>query len=312
LTDAPRSYFGAALPQGRVSALAAKVPALDAGLRARALQFAAELGIGPESELSAAVQALTAHFRAFEESSDPPEDSGDIYLDLARGRKGICRHRAYAFVVTAHALGLPARFVQNEAHSWVEIELPAGAGWMRIDLGGAAHGLTAQGLEDRAVYHPAEPDRLPRPPAYEQSYSLMNRHGSPGGRSDVSSLLERLVEPDLQRVLGQSGDGRDLQSSRAPATIAIDQRDASVLRGGALDLSGGVTSLTGEPASGLRVEISLLAESRRERMLLGVTVTDPRGRFEGSFDVPPDLPVGEYRLVVITPGSERFLPALAE
>jgi hypothetical protein len=311
LTDAPRSYFGVALPEGRVAALAAKVPPLESGLRSRALRFAAELGIGPQSELSAAVHALTAHFRAFEESSDPPDDSGDIYLDLARGRKGICRHRAYAFVVTAHALGLPARFVQNEAHSWVEIALP-GAGWMRIDLGGAAHGLNAHGLGDRAFYRSAEPDRLPRPRAYEESYSLMNRRVPLADPSDVSSLLGRFVEPDVERALWPNGSTSELQSSRAPVTIAIDQREASVLRGGTLDLSGGVASLTGEPASGLRVEISLLAEARRERMLLGVTVSDARGRFQGAFDVPPDLPVGEYRLVVITPGSERFLPAIAE
>jgi transglutaminase-like putative cysteine protease len=311
LTDAPRSYFGAPLPDERVAALAAKVPPLESGIRSRALRFAAELGIGPATPLSAAVPALTAHFRAFEESSDPPDDSGDIYLDLARGRKGICRHRAYAFVVTAHALGLPARFVQNEAHSWVEIELP-GAGWMRIDLGGAAHGLTAHGLDDRASYRPAEPDRLPRPRAYEESYSLMNREVALTDRSDVNSLLGRFVDPDASSALGPGGRDREPETGRAPVTIAIDQRDASVLRGGTLDLSGGIASLTGEPASGLRLEISLLAESRRERMLLGVTVSDARGRFKGGFDVPPDLPVGEYRLVVITPGSDRFLPGIAE
>jgi transglutaminase-like putative cysteine protease len=319
LTDAPRSYFGVELPEGRVAALAANVPPLESGLQARALRFAAELGIGPRSDLRTAVRVLTAHFRGFEESTEPPEDSGDIYLDLARGRKGICRHRAYAFVITAHALGLPARFVQNEAHSWVEIELP-GAGWLRIDLGGAAHGLTAHGLDDRAFYRPSQPDRLPRPRAYEESYSLMNARLPPVDGSDVDSLLGRFVEPDPERALaaesaflgGPSGRRSEFESGRAPLTIALDQREASVLRGGTLDLSGGIASLSGEPPSGLRVEISLLAERRRERMLLGVTVSDARGRFEGAFDVPQDLPVGEYRLVVITPGSERFLPAMAE
>jgi transglutaminase-like putative cysteine protease len=43
-------------------------------------------------------------------------------LDLARGKRGVCRHRAYAFVIVAQALGIPARFVQNEAHAWVEYQ----------------------------------------------------------------------------------------------------------------------------------------------------------------------------------------------
>jgi hypothetical protein len=113
LTDAPRSYFAAELPRARVDALANESPALDDGIRRRALEFAGELGITPRSDLASALSALTAHFRAFEESVEPPPDSGDIYLDLARAKKGVCRHRAYAFVVTAQALGIPARFVQN-------------------------------------------------------------------------------------------------------------------------------------------------------------------------------------------------------
>jgi hypothetical protein len=45
--------------------------------------------------------------------------------------------------------------------------------------------------------------------------------------------------------------------------------------------------------------------------LLGVTVTRESGAFHGVFGVPPDLPVGDYRLLVRSPGDDRFAPARA-
>jgi transglutaminase-like putative cysteine protease len=322
LTDAPRSYFGTALPQTPVAALTNEVPPLDAAIRARALGFAAELGLRPSSSSAAALSALTAHFRAFEESAEPPPDKGDIYLDLARSKKGICRHRAYAFVVTAHALGIPARFVQNEAHSWVEVKL-ARIGWMRIDLGGAAHGLTAHGADDRPMYQPAEPDPLPRPTAYERSYSLAGRDVRGVRKPGDKELQGRWVSPDAQAPAAQAqgrasfmgGPSRRAAtdtSGRAPLTIVLAERQKTVLRGNELDVSGQVHDASGEGVGGLRIEISLAAQGRRERMLLGVAVSAQQGVFAGRFGIPPDLAAGDYQLVVVTPGNATYLPAIAE
>ena len=61
----------------------------------------------------------------------------------------------------------------------------------------------------------------------------------------------------------------------------------------------------------MRVEVSLAAQGRRDRLLLGVTVSGAGGRFEASFGVPPDLAPGDYGLTVITPGDARHLPAIA-
>jgi transglutaminase-like putative cysteine protease len=113
LTDAPVSYFGGAIPVASLESLAAFAPPLDPELKRRGRTLARELGIQEGADLRTALHALTEHFRAFEESSEPPRDTGDIYADLVRGKKGVCRHRAYGFVVTAHALGIPSRFVQN-------------------------------------------------------------------------------------------------------------------------------------------------------------------------------------------------------
>ncbi len=322
LTDAPRAYFGTTPPHGKVSALASHVPPLDPSIRTRALGFARELGLDPSSDSAVALATLTAYFRAFEESAQPPANQGDIYLDLAKGKKGICRHRAYAFVVTAHALGLPARFVQNEAHSWVEVELPR-VGWMRIDLGGAAHGLTAHGASERPLYQPAEPDPLPRPAAYERSYSLAGRDVQGVRRPGDAQLQGRWVSPDVQGAAAQAHERASFMgerssaaprdsSGRAPLLLLLDQRQQSVQRGNQLRLSGHVQDIGGAGVTGLRVEISLAAEGRRERMLLGVTVSAAGGAWSGAFGIPPDLAPGDYRLIVVTPGNETYLPAMAE
>jgi hypothetical protein len=336
LTDAPRSYFASVPPHGPVSALAEHVPPFDAGVRKRALGFAKELGLGPRSDLAAALNRLVAHFRAFEESAEPPPDTGDVYLDLARAKKGVCRHRAYAFVITAQALGIPSRFVQNEAHSWVEVELPK-IGWLRIDLGGAAHGLTAHGAEDRPLYRPVEPDPLPRPAAYEESYSQLGR-GTRGMRKPGDEQLQgRWVAPNEEgaasgeaaQASGQAtfmsldsapalrGGGLDGPrtpdtSGRATLEVTLEARSFEALRGNALALAGNVHDAAGSGVEGLRVEVSLAADGRRERMLLGVAVTGQGGVFSGSFSVPPDLAPGDYRLVVVTPGNAKYQPAIAE
>ncbi|HJL14607.1 MAG TPA: hypothetical protein RMH99_03055, partial [Sandaracinaceae bacterium LLY-WYZ-13_1] len=62
---------------------------------------------------------------------------------------------------------------------------------------------------------------------------------------------------------------------------------------------------------GLRVEVLLRAPRADEERLLGVTVTRDHGRFRGVFGVPPDLAVGDYQLLVRTPGNDRWGPARA-
>lgn len=320
LTDAPRTYFGVEVPRVPVATLVAEVAPLAPSIRDRALAFAAELGVNPASDLRVALHALTAHFRAFQESAESPRDTGDVYLDLARGHKGICRHRAYAFVVTAQALGVPSRFVQNEAHSWVEVKLPQ-SGWMRIDLGGAAHGLTAHGTNSRPPYRPAEPDRLPRPLQYAQS------DARPAGVSaSVTDVAGRWIEPEAAPG-SASAPGSDRASASPPPTatwampalgdrrplrIRLDQGRIEVRRGRKLAVTGRVEDAERAGVAGLRVEVSLAAKGRADRLLLGVTVTGDGGYFRGAFGVPPDLEVGDYRLLAVTPGDSAHLPAATQ
>jgi protocatechuate 3,4-dioxygenase beta subunit len=104
----------------------------------------------------------------------------------------------------------------------------------------------------------------------------------------------------------------DAAAARTPLTLTVDQRHASVLRGHELRVQGRVLDAGGRGVSGLRIEVSLASDERKERMLLGVSVTGEQGVFAGDFGIPPDLAVGEYRMVVITPGDDHHLPAIAE
>ncbi|MFW5876740.1 MAG: transglutaminase domain-containing protein [Myxococcota bacterium] len=348
LTDAPRTYFGASIPEVAADTLAHDVAPMPEEARAKALEFAAELGLAPDAPLPQVLRTLAGHFRSFEESAVPPPDQGDIYLDLARSKKGVCRHRTYAFVITAQALGVPSRFVYNEAHAWAEVKAPE-IGWMRVDLGGAAQGLDARGAEDRPVHRPREPDPLPRPESYERSYSQLagdvdglRRDAAPeegppdASGTDATGGEDARTDAD-DGAAGRSGDGPTARESSSetearsrsapsgrpsraeagdspdhealtPLRVAIEKRHFEAYRGRALEVAGRVTDDRGRGVPGLRIEVLL---QRRGERLLGVTVTREHGWFQGSFGVPPQLPVGDYQLVVRTPGDDAHAPASA-
>ncbi len=327
LMDAPQSYFAAPIPDVPANIRAGEVFPLDDTVKRDALLFARELGLSEGSSLRDVLETLTRHFRSFVESQQPPPSTGNIYLDLSRGMKGVCRHRAYGFVITAQALGVPTRFVQNEAHAWVEAHLPDG--WLRIDLGGAASALRAHGANDRPVYESDEPDSLPRPAAYREGYSQLagdvsglREESNDASGSSGDSVVGANTDASGQGQPGEpsepTGDpltdllGAEPLVSEAPAArpvrLRLDRDQHSVFRGRSLTITGAALDPDGSGAEGLRVEV--LLRDHRER-LLGVTATREHGHFRAVVGVPPDLDVGDYQLIVRTPGNDRFFPATA-
>jgi transglutaminase-like putative cysteine protease len=331
LMDAPRGYFSMPLSRLPSDTRAGEVAPLPASVLRRATTFAAELALRRGMPFADVIEALVAHFRAFEESDTPPRDTGDIFLDLARGKKGVCRHRAYAFVIVAMGLGVPARFLENEAHAWVEVKQPDDSGWMRIDLGGAANGIEAHHASDSPLYRSQTPDLLPRPEAFERSYS--QQRDMQGLRAD-----EPLVRPGAGGALGADPGGAGLparpdqrpggpsaaepggnaqasasgsQPGRVALALSIHTFYREVFRGRELLVTGRVTDPAGTGVAGQRIEVSLMAPRGDRALLLGVTVSSDSGDFRGSFGVPPNVPVGGYRLVVVTPGDARHFPAEA-
>ncbi|MEM9193922.1 MAG: transglutaminase domain-containing protein [Myxococcota bacterium] len=322
LTDAPKGYFNRPVPAAASDALSHEAAELPPGLQADAEAFAGELGLIRGMPMPLVLGRLTEHFRNFEEADQPPEDTGNIYLDLSRGQKGVCRHRSYGFMITASALGIPTRFVMNEAHAWVEVKL-ADAGWMRIDLGGAAAGLEAHNADDRPVYRPAEPDPLPRPQPYQDSYSQLNNvdglreetpggteAGSAGGQTGSSGTSGGSSTGGSSSGGSTSGDEPRMSEARDQVRLTLNESEYDVFRGRTISVNGRATAASsGLGAEGLRLEVRLRGDG--QEMPLGVTVTRAEGHFQGSFGVPPDIAVGEYELMVTTPGNETYFPATA-
>lgn len=313
--DAPRTYFGAAAPEAPNDALAHEVPRLPERVQRDALGFARSLGLARGMALSRTLEKLVEYFRSFEESREPPPDTGNVFLDLARGRRGVCRHRAYAFSIIAQALGIPCRFVQNEAHAWVEVKLPE-LSYVRIDLGGAAEGLEPHALQDKPLYRAPE-DPWPRPAAYEAAYARAQsaaqdaggrlEQGNAGARRPSDRALKPTLSASQSRPLSS-----ELPDGRTPVLLEVSRYVPEVLRGSSFEVEGSARLRSGAPVAGLRVEVSLSATDSERAVLLGVAVTDEQGLFHGSFTVPPGIEPADYALVVVTPGDARHGAARAD
>lgn len=328
LTDAPRRFFRQPAPSDRTNALVANVPPVPESVRARAREFAAELGVGPDAPLERTLDALVAHFRAFVESDAMPAQTADAYLDLARGGVGVCRHRAYAFVVTALGLGIPAHYVQNEAHAWVEVELPR-TGWVRIDLGGSATAIDAHGLQDRPRHEVSGADPFPQPEVFVRDYlergvapletpapsasASAEAAGIEGSESDGSAETTpqdgreaRATNPRATEHAGEAGAeaGQDEATSpsdsppRRASTTALTTESLRVYRGQMLDLAGEVRDEDGSPIEGGRVEVRV-----GPARLLAIARTDAEGRFVLTLGIPPDLGIGSHPLTVAFVGD---------
>lgn len=326
LTDAPQSYFNTEAPAIRTDAQAAVVPRVPDAVRADALSFARSLGIATTDPLKLTLDRLVAHFRAFEQSEEPPRGTGNIYLDLARGGVGVCRHRAYAFVVTALSLGIPAHYLQNEAHAWVEVRL-GDAGFVRIDLGGSSTAVQGHGLEDRPAYTPVSADPFPQPEAFIRSYLSMQGTGSTpfsnvgetrGEGNDGQSGQPSGHSPTAQGTApsGAPGEATTSASSTqpardlAPTQTLVETRNHTVLRGRTLDLRGAVHDENGAGLPGMRVDVYVVTQGEERR--LGAAVTGPEGRFSASVTVPQDLSLGHHTLRVRAAGDSRHAASVAQ
>jgi len=244
-----------------------------------------------------AATQLVAWFRGFTPTADFPQANlgRDLYLDLALSRKGVCRHRAYAFVVTALGLGLPARMALNEAHAWVEVH--DGQRWHRIDLGGAAGELD---------YRSEAPTVPHRPPRDELPWPQQARPGEEVGRRAVEGA----------QGAAPAGPSPSTSPSVEPPAIPSDPRAPTpemillsaedvVQRGRSFHLSG--KAAPAPPCGELRVDVVLVDEQGDERFLQAIAA-DSDGRFSADVSVPVDLRAGDYRLRLKTPGSSKCSP----
>jgi len=305
-----RRVFGSEFGEVSWSELQRSVPPLPPAARASANEVLRSIGISQASRPVEAVRALVNHFRTFAPSDDAPRASsgGALYSELALSKKGVCRHRAYAFVVTALALGVPARMVRNEAHAWVEVS--DGFSWHRVDLGGAASHLD---YEQHSSEHQHQPPADPYqwPPGAEAGESLTAqasgaggpRSGSPGAAASgapPSARAPRSAVPSASAVPEPPTPRDDPHSQNE---VAVSSEDHELRRGARFHVNGTARTERAVCANS-RVDIALRDKAGAEHWL-GALATDASGKYDGRVALPFDLEVGDYSVIATSPRSAQ-------
>lgn len=303
--EAARDSFGGAEIAGDFpDLLRMPVPPLPANVQRAADEFITkDLKLDKSTTTPRdAVHLLVRYFREFKESEDPPPTTGDIYLDLVRAKKGVCRHRAFGFMITALALKIPARFVHNEAHAWVEVG--DGTLWHRIDLGGAGRILD---------------DKTEKPEKEQPPYaSPDDPYSWPAGATKGTDLLP----PSTAAPPSPSGTGGTTPpptpppassgSSTAPTappskvTLALPAAPTDdpleTLRGKPFVVKGRVVDSTGAGCKSVRVDFKISSNTAGD-LGIGTLTTDADGNYEGKVSIPSGARPAEYSVVATTPGA---------
>jgi hypothetical protein len=329
--SAPRAAFGGDFGNPSWAELL-PLPPLPNAVQRSANEVTAKIGVSRRLSPRDDVTKLVAYFRGFTESEDPPAPSRDIYLDLALSRKGVCRHRAFAFMVTALSLGLPTRMVVNEAHAWVELH--DGRMWRRVDLGGAGQTLHDP-LSNNVPYDPP-PDPFAWPQGATRGDDLADRarraragsSSSPPGSPSSSPSVTPVGPSSASGAsssgpngnddpngasssggasgFGQSGpNGRKpgTPDDRPPAIVTMSLAGADAHRGAPFKVRGQV-SADGEPCGHVTVEIVLHSRQQGD-VAIGQLATDERGAYDGAIVLPSAVPLGDYDVQARTLGDNR-------
>ncbi len=303
-----RAVFGSSFADVSWGSLARFVPVLPPAARTAARDVLGQLGVSDAVRPRDAVATLITHFRSFAPSDEAPKSQtgAALYQELALSKKGVCRHRAYAFVITALAAGLPARMVRNEAHAWVEVF--DGTLWHRVDLGGAA-GRFELDPASRAQPHVPPDDPYSWPPGTE---STLDSIGAPSGAGQpkASSSPAASAQAAPQAAPAASDPSTlpepppsSVDDGRPGAEIALELGAAEARRGAVVRVKGSVQA-DGDPCSFARVDVALRTKGG-DGILLGAVPTDADGRYDATLTIPLYLEVGDYSVSASTPGAGR-------
>lgn len=322
VTDAAATYFGGPLPG---AALARDVPAglrpvLPPNVASAASGVARQLGLDAGAPIARNLARLVAYLRAFRPEPLDAPPGADPYVTLALGRRGVCRHRAFVFVVTAQGLGIPARFVTNAIHAFAEVYVPT-VGWVAIDLGGEAR--LAPESEPVPQHEPRAPDPFPWPASSQLTDQRLASQGPTGpssqgpatsvaGASGASGVTSPSVAAPDRTAPGEAASGEvvgdplgtgDAVSASTPGreqpdpdrrqrlVVSLDRHAAHVVRGEALPIAGRVETADG-PVPGARVTLSLRGPAGV--VPLGHATCGDDGRFSARLGVPQTVATGDY------------------
>jgi hypothetical protein len=337
--DADAGYFAPSLPPRafRVRDVAAATPpelkpVVPAEVRKAALVTLDKLGVDASFDLGIAFNKLVAYFRAFE-AGEIKNPSGDIYRDLCDSQAGVCRHRAFAFAVTANTLGIPTRYVQNEAHAFVEVWFPV-RGWQRVDLGGAALRMNVSGADNKTLHRPRAEDPFHKPPEYKNQYTQLE--GDIRGLTDQQKADKRrgLDQAPASGAIGQQGTGQGSAGDpagpdritpdptlptkaqdpkKATPSLLVTTADTSAFRGDFLHVEG-LIRVDGKGLPNHRVDVFLApAGSGGEGSIaLGPAVSRADGSFAADLPLPANLELARYEILLSSAEDAYYNAALSD
>ncbi len=313
----PRAALGGELADRPWSDLM-PLPPLPDSVASAAREVTTKLGLGRQISPRDNVRKMVAHFRSFIDSDTPLTPSRDVYTDLALSMKGVCRHRAYAFTVTALSLGIPTRMVINEAHAWVEVH--DGEMWHRIDLGGAGRMMADQ--QQSSVPYAPPPDPFAWPAGANRGEDLANQHAppsngggngggnggtstspTPGTSSSASSAASSSASSASSSANANGSGGSHSDDGRPESVLTLSVGQSEARRGAPIPVTGTVRS-DGSTCGGVTVGV-ILRDSAGHETRVGTLVTDEKGAFNGSIVVPSSVALGDHRVIVRTNGDGR-------
>lgn len=327
-----RASFGAPYPDVGWNALKAHVPRLPDVVTSAAQPVLERLQLSKAIRPEVALRRMVAYFRDFEPKDERRSGKGvQLYRDIALSKTGVCRHRAFAFMITGLALGLPSRLIRNEAHAWVEVF--DGRLWHRLDLGGAASEMAL--TSDLDVPHEAPPDPYTWPPKSESGESMVDRAlraamggsgangdgasaatgvgAAQGGPASTTASNDALATPQSSSVAPPPPEPAlpsPSEEETTPATqLTVTFGGANLKRGERFAVQGVARNARGEACSLMRIDVTLFDASTRTSFTAGTLVTDEQGRYAGQLVLPQRVPVGDYRVRVSTPGHLKCAAA---
>jgi hypothetical protein len=328
----PRAAFGGDFGDPTWGELLPVAP-LPPNVTRSAAEVAAKIGVSRKQSPRENVTKLVSYYRSFADSEEPPPPSRDIFLDLALSRKGVCRHRAFAFMVTSLHLGIPARMVVNEAHAWVEIN--DGRMWRRVDLGGAGR-MLHDPLSTNVPYDaPPDPFAWPQGATRGDDLAERARHASSGGAPPGSSPGSSPAVPSSGAASGASsaapggansaggfgsggfgpggfgsgGAGQggpaapEAPDDRPPAQLSVTLAASDAHRGAPFHVRG-VVAADGQPCAHVAVQVVLHSLANGD-IPIGQLATDEHGAYDGALVLPRVVPLGDYDVQARTLGDAR-------
>jgi hypothetical protein len=323
LVAGEKSYFSPKLPPsvglaqielGARRKLGAAWQPLPDEMAPSARRAAQSLSIRRDTPLPRAMRILVGYFRGFE-PKPPPAASGNLYWDLFQSKAGVCRHRAYAFMITGLGLGIPTRYVENEAHAFIEVWSPE-SGWGRIDLGGAALEFSVENAEGKTLHTPPA-DPFPKPESFRENYTQWG--GNLRGLSE--SQLEEARDgtgtgaataTEAGAETGGHGPEAAPDASKKPLTLRVTRASGEGFRGESIEVEGTLKDAAGNSVSGLAIDVWLSKSgSGDDAISIGRTATRGDGTFRARFSIPASVELRAYEVLASTPGNDQFQSAIS-